>query len=482
MANQVGVYQSALKYYSEHWQRADDFPEKEALRVLSRLLGYKNGNFLSEVVHPGDRVVVKPNWVMDRHPSGMDVFSMITHSAVIRAVVDLAYEAMHSEGEIVIADAPQWDCDFDNLLRITQIERIADYYRAKYGFHIPIRDLRQIRCVTQDGYIKAKDRIKLVGDPEGYAVVDLGEQSAFIGMPEIERLYGADYDRQETIKHHNNRRHEYLVSKTILGTDVIINVPKLKVHKKVGVTVNAKGMVGINGNKNWVAHYRIGDPTIGGDEYPASEAHLAKAKARSTHYLIDRLLTQDSVVLERVFNSIYGIYKRLKPLIDWWPDHRVSVDAGNWYGNDTAWRMTADLALAVLYADRDGQISHRMQRHFFSVVDGIMAGEKDGPLNPTPKPCGVIVAGDNLLMVDLVCTRLMGFDYRKTRSLRWLTESCPLPMGVDKPEQIRVRSNIPDWESLMTNPLAADLAFEPHQGWKGHIELDGQRVRSGEMG
>ena len=66
---------------------------------------------------PARTVVIKPNWVMDQHPLHLDIFSVITHPAMLRAVADLAFEAMAGEGKIIIADAPQWDCNFEHLLR-----------------------------------------------------------------------------------------------------------------------------------------------------------------------------------------------------------------------------------------------------------------------------------------------------------------------------------------------------------------------------
>ncbi len=51
----------------------------------------------------------------------------MTHSAVMRAVVDLVYEALRGKGSITIADAPQWNCDFENILRVTQVGRIPEY-------------------------------------------------------------------------------------------------------------------------------------------------------------------------------------------------------------------------------------------------------------------------------------------------------------------------------------------------------------------
>ncbi len=473
MRVRVGIYQGLEKRYSDEWVQAENCLEKESLRALSRLVGYPDGNLFRDVVRPGGRVVIKPNWVLDKHPYGFDIFGLITHPAVIRAVVYLVYEALGGEGQITIADAPQWDCDFENLLRVTRVQRISEYYWEKFRFEIPILDLREVRCVSQDGFIRSTDRVHLPGDPQGYAVVDLGADSAFVGMPHVERLYGADYDRRETIRHHNADRHEYRISKTVLGADVVIHVPKLKVHKKVGTTLNAKGMVGINGNKNWIAHFRIGSPALGGDEFPDSEPVVARVKAGAARLLIDHLLARQSPTRERMFELIHSAYSRVKPFLGPFGEGRTSVDGGNWHGNDTAWRMAADLARIILYADQDGHIQDTVQRRFFSIVDGIIGGEKEGPLASTPKPCGVLIAGDDLLAVDLVGTRLMGFDWHKVKYLQWLIEQSPQPMGVKHPEtDIEICSNVPAWSGLMQDPKIPDLGFEPHPGWKGSIEFE----------
>jgi hypothetical protein len=322
--------------------------------------------------------------------------------------------------------------------------------------------------------VKQSERLALAGDPLGYAVVDFGDESAFIGIPNIEKIYGADYDRSETRRHHNDEKHEYLVSKTILGADLVVNVPKLKVHKKVGVTLNAKGMVGINGHKNWLAHYRVGSPLEGGDQFPDGRPLSAQAKSRLMRMVRDHLLASPSRSREVVFDILYGGFRLVRPLLRMRrsSEREIEVEGGNWYGNDTAWRMTVDLARAVLYADEDGQIRDTPQRRFFSVVDGILGGEEEGPLAPTPKAGGVLIAGENLLAVDLVGTRLMGFDWQKLKKLRWLVGQSPQDFGVHDPKLIEIASNVPDWLELMRNEMAPDLAFVPHPAWKGHIELD----------
>jgi uncharacterized protein (DUF362 family) len=474
MTPRVGIVQRETQGYSQAWLTKAEFPEKDQLREAGRLLGHDDGNFLRGIVAPGQRVVVKPNWVLDQHPKQLDIFAVLTHSAVVRAVVDLVYEALEGEGSITIADAPQWNCNFENLMRVTEVEAIPRYYRERHAYTVGVVDLRQMAAGSDAGWVKYSDRLDLAGDPEGYSVVDFRNQSAFVGMPHIDRIYGADYDRSETMQHHNAEKHEYLVSRSILSADTVIHVPKLKVHKKVGVTLNAKGMVGINGHKNWLAHYRIGAPNVGGDQFP--DARPTSARLRSRGYrLASSLLGSRSRTGEIAFDVLYRTYKFAKPVVGRFMTPRgneVEIEGGNWHGNDTAWRMTVDLARAVMYADADGQIRSSPQRNFVSVVDGIIAGEDEGPLEPSPKVCGVLVVGANLLAVDLVCTRLMGFDWRKVKSLAWLVTESPQDMMVPDPAAIDVVASIPEWQAMMRDPAAPDLSFVPHPGWVGHIELE----------
>ena len=44
----------------------------------------------------------------------------------------------------------------------------------------------------------------------------------------------------------------------------------------------------------------------------------------------------------------------------------------------------------------------------FAIVDGIVGMEGNGPTQGTPKPCGVLVMGDDPVAVDSTCARIMG--------------------------------------------------------------------------
>jgi uncharacterized protein (DUF362 family) len=52
----------------------------------------------------------------------------------------------------------------------------------------------------------------------------------------------------------------------------------------------------------------------------------------------------------------------------------------------------------------------RIFRRSFAIVDGIVGMEGNGPIQGTPKPCGVLVMGSDLPAVDATCCRIMGID------------------------------------------------------------------------
>jgi uncharacterized protein (DUF362 family) len=53
----------------------------------------------------------------------------------------------------------------------------------------------------------------------------------------------------------------------------------------------------------------------------------------------------------------------------------------------------------------------------FSIVDGIVGMEGNGPIQGTPKPCGVLVLGDDPVAVDATCCRVMGLRPDKVKYL-----------------------------------------------------------------
>jgi len=452
-----------------------------AVRNTLFLLGLDKDNFdtpqwnpFKDIVKPTNTVVIKPNFVLSKHNKGGNLFSIITHPSIIRAVVDYAYIALAGKGKIIIADAPQMDCNFKELLKITNLETIKEIYKKELNFDIEIYDLRNF-WLDKKGNSKniySINRHKLPGDPLGGVLVNLGKQSLFYGVRNYKKFYGADFNREETIKHHHNDIQEYLISKTILSADAVISIPKLKVHKKVGVTLNVKGLVGICVNKNYLVHYTLGTPSEGGDQFPDNVLTLREAMTiKLQRWVCDRFLSRKNAkadFLYRIFKKIGQLF--LKPLGFKLSEKKSILDAGNWYGNDSTWRMAVDLLRVFIYADKEGNLQNTPARKMFSLVDGIVGGEGDGPLNPDSKKCDLIIAGFNLCAIDLVCARLMGFDYKKIKILNYILNQKDLSkLDINK---IRVFGNNNNFENLFNEKNKNKyFNFEPPSGWKGFIEI-----------
>lgn len=65
---------------------------------------------------------------------------------------------------------------------------------------------------------------------------------------------------------------------------------------------------------------------------------------------------------------------------------------------------------------------HRLFGRVFTIVDGIVGMEGNGPIQGRPKAAGVIVAGSDPVAVDATCCRIMRLDPAKVRYLE-LAES-----------------------------------------------------------
>jgi uncharacterized protein (DUF362 family) len=60
---------------------------------------------------------------------------------------------------------------------------------------------------------------------------------------------------------------------------------------------------------------------------------------------------------------------------------------------------------------------HHLFPRQFTIVDGIVGMEGNGPIQGTPKNAGVLVAGSDVAAVDATCCRIMGIDPRKIEYL-----------------------------------------------------------------
>jgi hypothetical protein len=260
-----------------------------------------------------------------------------------------------------------------------------------------------------------------------------------------------------------------------MNADVVISVPKMKVHKRSGVTLNVKGLVGICTNKNFLVHYILGEPSKGGDQIP--DGFLTPKETRVVgfeRWMYDHFLSHRSLALEMVHRVIFGVlYLKVGQRLGFRvPKQKRLSEPGNWYGNDSTWRMATDLFKVLLFADKNGELKSKRQRRLFSVVDGIIGGENKGPLTPDPKPSGVMVGGENLLAVDIAAARLMGFDPEKLKLYKYLLSDTGFDYEIDGIDDINVVADDPAFENCLKDHESSFLDYKPYPSWVGHVEID----------
>ncbi len=64
-----------------------------------------------------------------------------------------------------------------------------------------------------------------------------------------------------------------------------------------------------------------------------------------------------------------------------------------------------------------------VQRKYFIVADMIVSGEKNGSVAPSPKPLGIVAAGNNPFYFDRTIATMMGVDVGKIPTLRQIKNS-----------------------------------------------------------
>ena len=428
--------------------------------------GTSEWNPLAELIHPGETVLLKPNMVHQRHPRDPEGWRyVITHGSIIRAVSDYVWKAIGPTGKIIVADAPQTDASFSEMVRLLGLDRIRDFYRDR-GLRFEVIDLRQEEWTTRGEVVV--DRRKLPPNPYGAVAFNLGDASEFNGHAGSGSYYGADYDARVVNHHHTGGRHEYLIAGCAIHCDVVFSLPKWKTHKKAGITASLKNLVGVNADKNWLPHHTEGSPQRGGDEHPnpdlkhQTERKLAAA-VRTFSHRVPVVGPWVHQVARRAGKPVFG-------------DTEDVIRSGNWFGNDTIWRMCLDLNKLVFYGNADGSLRdplpHNRKRHYV-LVDGILAGQGRGPLNPDPVPAGVLLFGTHPPSVDAACAYLMGFDPEKIPIVSRAFQCSEYPLSGHGWRDITLRSNRLEWNLPLVNISNSEtLHFEPHFGWKGHVEQD----------
>ncbi|HNX48959.1 MAG TPA: DUF362 domain-containing protein [Thermoanaerobaculaceae bacterium] len=360
-------------------------------------------NPLGELIRPGDRVLVKVNLVVDSHELGdAGLQATIVHGSVLRAVLEYVALALSGRGMVTVADSPIKETDFGLALdRSGCAAAIA--HLAGRGLGIRALDLRDYATQRDARGVMSGHR-PLAGDPDGYVVFNLGDQSFFAdpGVDPTLLRSTAEFYTSKCKDAHDHGDHRYSVARAVIDADVLISLAKLKVHRKAGTTLSQKNMVGTTNLKEWLPHHRWGTPRHGGDVLDDGASALQVMR----ELLHDRLARTPFGRHTRgwllgnlsILESLPGARRRFHP----WGE-------GDWSGNDTIWRTLLDLNNCVLHGTPDGRLGDRRKR-YMAWVDGIIGGEREGPLSPHPHPAGLIVAGWHPWAVDWVATEAMGWE------------------------------------------------------------------------
>lgn len=412
-----------------------------------------------DFVARGERIHVLPNLVTQRRGFETDEHTFqgkVTHASVLQPVLDYAVKAAGSADLVSVGNAPLQGCDFARVTEETGLRQLLANYFAARGDAVTLADLRGLRTdFTSSGAIRSRVE---TGEPS--VSVDLGTDSL------LEPLYThgrspqfrvGDYPGSATASFHGQGRHVYVINRRVLQASLLVSVPKLKTHEKVGITCALKGTVGAIARKECLAHHRHGGARQGGDEY-RRDSLAARATSGLLEHVSELPINPWSNALRLLATSMFRAFRVLSP----------GNMGGAWSGNDTAWRMTLDIARVLRYATIDGRLSDSPQRQHIAVVDGIVSGEGDGPLHQRARDTHAVLFGADPCLVDWACALVMGFPPERIPLLREAFRPRRFPLTDARRSDLDLRLN-----GLAVRQAEMESLFEPPHvpptGWRAQL-------------
>lgn len=470
-----GFFRPSIRYPEYLWTD-EDIASKgnevyDAVRECFHLLGFDDEHWntpswnpLGGIIRPGDNILIKPNLVMEANgipENGTEC--LYSQPSVVAAVIDYVILAGGPNCRIVVGDAPMQTCKWDILIQQSHYADLIEWYQ-KRNINISLVDFRELSSERVNGVVVQHEKETGKG-----RIINLGAESEFAGLDQkaYDSLRITSYDPDELKKHHNSAVQEYDLSQYLLDADVVINMPKPKTHRKAGVTIALKNMIGVNVRKEYLPHHTLASVEEGGDEY------LKKDSFRKTQAALwDRM--NHASAHGRYFQSwffhqlsrVFSLLLRMK---------KTAYAEGSWYGNHTISRTIADINKLVLFADKNGVLRNTPQRKTLVVADMIISGEKDGPLCPSPKKVGLIAAGTDFLPFDKAIAGLMGFDVSRIPAIVNAENAHGKLSLAEADVSSAFRSNIREIDGLSPEQACRTyhLDYEAASGWKGHIERAG---------
>jgi uncharacterized protein (DUF362 family) len=398
----------------------------EAIERMGEMLGWSAGERgpLGQVIERGAKVVIKPNFVMHENSGPWGMPPLLTHQSVVQAATQAALLA--DPAEVMVGDAPIQGCDFDLLLKNAELDVWSERLQREDSRFKGIRDFRRTVSTFVDGVRIADENVQ---SEDRFVLFDLAGDSLLEPITDGNPSFRVTcYDPRLMAKTHAPGCHRYLIAREILEADVIVNLPKLKTHMKAGITCALKNLIGINGNKEYLPHHRLGGRDLGGDCYPGSSD-----LKRALEFIHDRQNMTKSQTAGRMWRTAANQFYRLLRL----QGDRFGIE-GAWSGNDTIWRTCLDLNRILLYGTPQGTMADNVQRRVIHITDAIVAGQGNGPLAPEPLPMGLLLASGNAAAMDWVGAHLLGYPPENIPIVREALETFHWPLTSFTRRDIRI--------------------------------------------
>ncbi|HEY5122969.1 MAG TPA: DUF362 domain-containing protein [Ignavibacteria bacterium] len=425
--------------------------------------GEKSWNPFQEYKLIGKKILIKPNWLKHIHAENETIWCVITHPSFIRVILDYIFIATKGNCTITIGDSPIQEADFNKIVELSKIKEMQSYFN-NHNLHFEIEDFRYERAIRNKGGELIKTELLRV-DLNRSVAINLFDDSLHKAIDtDYKRYRVTSYNKKEMLNHHRPGHHEYLVNRTAIECDFFINIPKAKTHQKVGVTLSLKNMIGITCSKDWLPHHRQGVKSEHGDEYK----NLFFFQWLGV-YFIELSEMQKRFLTRKAFLYLSRVF---------WKMHRAICKVfnlkyyseGSWYGNDTLWRTCLDINRILFYSNKNGILEENINKDYLTIIDGVIGGEKEGPLRPTPIESNFTVASLNPALADYVATYAMGLDPFKIPVIKYSFLITKYPLCKIKTRDIKVVSSFSELNGSVNN-IKNINKFKPSAGWENQIEL-----------
>ena len=414
----MGTFADIRKVFDNDNQRNIDYLSSiynDPIYLFSLIKDLFESNINDDVIF-NNRILLKPNWV--RHSLNIaDSICLCTNENFLLAALEVVL--IKKPKSVILGDAPLQGCDWEKMLSKEFYEKV-EKLSIKHTIPIKIKDFRRVIYSPE-----FKNLIEEKNHFSDYLIFDLGKDSNLEPISSKKNIFRVtNYNPDRLAESHRIGVHKYCITKELFYADVVITIPKIKTHQKTGLTNSMKILVGLNGDKDYLPHHRRGGTKDGGYCYPG------------TNFL--RKMSES--ILDEANRKIglkqYNYLTKLSALV--WKLSRPKDEhsrAAGWYGNDTVWRMVFDLNRIVIYGKIDGTLSDIPQREVYSLCDGVIGGQGNGPLNPEPLALGLISFSNNAELMDVAIGYLMGLDIEKVPLLieaKKIIDTKPYSLFLDK--------------------------------------------------